>query len=117
MNGRDLGLQNGVDEAVARKHVLALELRGDDHGLESLTTAAYTIIKYDQHSSSTDKDLGIQFLPDRSSISTCCACSTSSSLSFSESAVIPEVSAMAALTAEKERAEREKAAWGTGRRR
>jgi len=49
VNGRDLGLQNGVDEAVARKHVLALELRGDDHGLESLTTAAYTKSKYDQH--------------------------------------------------------------------
>lgn len=42
MDGRDLSLQNGVNKAVARKHVLALELRGDNYCLESLTTAACT---------------------------------------------------------------------------
>lgn len=39
MDSSDLGLEDRVDETVAGQHVLALKLRGDDHCLESLTTA------------------------------------------------------------------------------
>jgi hypothetical protein len=60
--------------------------------------------------------------PDKSSISTCCACNWSNNLLFSKSGVTtPEaVSAIAAFAAAKYRAEMEKAAFwwtGTGERR
>lgn len=42
MDSSDLSLENRVDKTMARKHVLALELRGNNHSLESLATAAYT---------------------------------------------------------------------------
>lgn len=41
MNSSNLGLECGVDESVSRKHSLALELRGNNHSLERLSTAAY----------------------------------------------------------------------------
>lgn len=41
MDSSDLSLENGVDKTMARKHVLAFELRRNNHGLESLATAAY----------------------------------------------------------------------------
>ena len=41
MNSSDLSLERGVDESVSRKHSLALELRGNNHSLECLSTAAY----------------------------------------------------------------------------
>ena len=41
MNSSDLGLERRVDESVSRKHSLALELRGNNHSLERLSTAAY----------------------------------------------------------------------------
>jgi len=41
MDSSNLSLKNGVDKTVARKHILALELGGNDHSLECLTTAAY----------------------------------------------------------------------------
>lgn len=41
MNSSDFGLERGVDEPVSRKHSLTLELRGNNHSLESLSTSAY----------------------------------------------------------------------------
>lgn len=42
VDSSNFSLENRVDQTVACKHVLALELRGDNHGLECLTTSAYT---------------------------------------------------------------------------
>lgn len=39
MDSSDLRLQHGVDQPVAREHVLALKLGGDNDGLEGLSTA------------------------------------------------------------------------------
>lgn len=41
MNSSDLSLERRVDESVSRKHSLTLELRGNNHSLERLSTAAY----------------------------------------------------------------------------
>jgi hypothetical protein len=41
MDSSDLGLERGVDEPVSSKHSLALELRRNNHSLESLSAAAY----------------------------------------------------------------------------
>lgn len=41
MDSRDLRLQNRVHQTVTSEHGLLLELRGDNHRLECLATAAY----------------------------------------------------------------------------
>lgn len=110
VNGRDLSLKHSVHETMTCKHGLAFELRGDNYGLECLSTPAYTpacMISFFDLSEPAD---GNECSPERSSISTCWAWSWSTNLLFSESGVIPEVSAMAALTAANERAERENGA-------
>jgi hypothetical protein len=107
MDSSDLRLQHGVDQPMAREHVLALELGGDNDGLEGLsaTTCSNQKINF---SFSKKKQGMMSPIPDKSSISTCCACSCSINLLFRESGVIPDVSAMAALMAAEERAATEK---------
>ena len=107
MDSSNLRLQHGVDQPVARKHGLAFELGGDNDGLEGLSA---TTCSDDNQLGSSRKQgmMGMAYVPDRSSISTCCACSCSINLLFRESGVIPEVSAMAALMPAEERAVMEK---------
>lgn len=120
VDSSDLSLKRGVDEPVSRKHCLAFELRGNNDSLECLSTAAYEVSKSQNVSKRRTKrkrecfDVIASFpseipksIPDKSSTSTWSACSVSVNLFFSDSAVIPDVSAIAALMAAWERAVRE----------
>lgn len=108
MDSSDLLLQHGVDQPVACKHVLALEL-GETMTAWKACPQPPVATGISASLSLTPKKKGMMAsIPDKSSISTCCACSFSINLLFRESGVIPEVSAMAALMAAEERAVTEK---------
>jgi hypothetical protein len=116
VNLGNLLFQDGIDEAVPGKQGLASELVGNDNSLECLSTATYAREEHivSTYSPITDfKHTRLRersIIPERSSIFTVLASSSSSSFFWSNSAVTPEVSAMAAPTAENERAVRENGA-------
>jgi hypothetical protein len=121
MDSSDLILKRSVDETVSRKHGLALELGRNNNSLESLSTATYykskRLAKNCPMETKTETvppgydAIRNRSIPDRSSTSTCCACSVSISLFFSESAVIPEVSAMASNVAGERAVRENEARW------